>query len=376
MRVLILGAGVVGAMTAWRLAQAGHDVHVFEQFGLDHDRGSSYGDSRVVRRVYSDPFYTALMADAYPLWQEFQEQSSEELFSVVGGIMFGPSDLPDMRDAEVALEESAVPYERLNASQAALRYPALKLHDNEVALFEPSMGYARASHCVRAAVSLARASGATFHFETPIDSVEPARGGGCEVTTRSGEVFSGDRMLISAGPWAGGLLGRLGVDIPVQVVRKTYLHLQPERSAADFEVGHFPVWIDASSLAYGFPRLGDVPGVKIALHGGGEPTSPDEVRRELNDVDRQALLEYAAVRFPDLSSEIVYEKVCLYTNTPDEDFIVDEVRGLPGAFFIAGLSGHGFKFGPLLGSIATALLTGDAQPYDLSRFSLSRFASD
>jgi glycine/D-amino acid oxidase-like deaminating enzyme len=156
-------------------------------------------------------------------------------------------------------------------------------------------------------------------------------------------------------------------------VRKTYVHLEPERNLENFEAGRFPVWIDADSLAYGFPRLGEVPGVKIALHGGGDVVTPETVERAVLESDRAALHEYAARRFPDLSGRVVYEKVCLYTNTPDEDFIIDAVPGLPGAFFIGGLSGHGFKFGPLLGEIALGLLSDATMAYDLSRFSCTWF---
>lgn len=375
MRVLIIGAGVVGAMTAWRLAKAGHEVQVFEQFELDHDRGSSYGDSRIVRRVYPDPFYTDLMADAYPLWHELQAQSEHELFNTVGGVMFGPSDHKDMIQAEAALADSGVPFERLSAAQTRERFPALRLREDEIALFEPSMSYARASRCVKAAVELAQKHGAKFRFQTAIASIREATEG-IELKTEAGETFHGDRLLICAGPWAPAFLKKAGVTLPIQVVRKTYLHLLPRDQVGDFEVGRFPLWIDAVSLAYGFPRLGEVPGVKLAFHGGGEVTSPDAVRRELDDDDRQELLAYVAKRFPGLSSQIVHEKVCLYSNTPDEDFIVDGVPGLQGAFFIAGLSGHGFKFAPLLGEIAVRMLTDEEPAYDLSRFALTRFTCD
>jgi monomeric sarcosine oxidase len=377
MRVIIVGAGIVGTMAAWRLAQAGHDVQVFEQFGLDHDRGSSYGDSRIVRRVYTDALYTALMADAYPLWSELQSHfPDQELFSLPGGIFFGPRTHPQIAAAEEALNLSGVEYERLDAATCARRFPAVKLRDDEVALYEPSMGYVRASRCVRAAAMLAKRHGAQIHQHTPIEEVECGANGGLRVLNAKGEWLSADKVLICAGPWTQRYLARLGIAVALTVVRKTYLHLEPQRHHENFEASRFPVWIDADSLAYGFPRLGEVPGVKIALHGGGDVTTAETVDRAVQERDRIALHEYAARRFPDLSRHVVYEKVCLYTNTPDEDFIIDAVPDLPGAFFIGGLSGHGFKFGPLLGQIALALLTDAPTPYDLSRFACTRFSSD
>lgn len=373
MRVIIIGAGVVGTMAAWRLAQAGHDVVVLEQFNLDHDRGSSYGDSRVVRRVYTDRLYTALMADAYTLWHELQSRFPDrELFSTPGGLFFGPQGHPEMLAAERSLAASGVAYESLDAAKCADRFPALKLHGDEYGLYEPSMGYARASQCVRAAARLARQHGAVIHESTPVVAISATPQGGVQVTTANGPAFEADRLVLCAGPWSGRLLAEQGIALPLRIVRKTYIHLLPERNKTDFETGRFPVWIDAQSWAYGFPRLGDVPGVKIAIHAGGQETSPGAVDRIVSDEDRDALVGYARRRFPDLSDEVVYEKVCLYTMTPDEDFIIDRMPGLPGAFMIGGTSGHGFKFGPLLGEIARILVDGAPTPYDLSRFSLAR----
>jgi monomeric sarcosine oxidase len=346
---------------------------VFEQFGLDHDLGSSYGDSRIVRRVYTDALYTSLMADAYPLWSELQSHfPDEELFSLPGGIFFGPQAHPQIAAAEEALNLSAVEYERLDAATCARRFPAVKLREDEVALYEPSMGYARASRCVRAAATLAKRHGAQIHEHTPVKEIE-ASSNSLRVLTEAGEAASADKVLICAGPWTQRCLTKLGIALPLKVVRKTYIHLEPERNHENFEAGRFPIWIDADSLAYGFPRLGEVPGVKIALHGGGEVVTPETVERTVQESDRAALHEYSARRFPDLSRRVVYEKACLYTNTPDEDFIIDAVPALPGAFFIGGLSGHGFKFGPLLGEIALGLLGDATMPYDLSRFSCTRF---
>jgi sarcosine oxidase len=201
MRVIIIGAGVVGTMAAWRVAQAGHDVQVFEQFGLDHDLGSSYGDSRIVRRVYTDALYTHLMADAYPLWSELQSHfPDEELFSLPGGIFFGPQAHPQIAAAEEALNLSGVEYERLDAATFACRFPAVKLRDDEVALYEPSMGYARASRCVRAAATLARRHGARIHEHTPVKEIE-ASSNSLRVLTEAGEAASADKVLICAGPW-------------------------------------------------------------------------------------------------------------------------------------------------------------------------------
>src|SRR5262249_52941318 len=149
-----------------------------------------------------------------------------------------------------------------------------------------------------------------------------------------------------------------------------YVHLQPAQHAADFEAGRFPVWIDAEANYYGFPRLGDVTGVKFGLHTQGAIVTPETVDRTVREEDREDSRRYARERFPWLGPEVVYEKVCLYSNTPDEDFILDWIPGLPNALVISACSGHGFKFTPLLGQIAADLLSDAPAPYDLTRFRL------
>src|SRR5579871_6765454 len=333
MRVVIVGAGGVGAMAAWRLAKAGVEVIALEQFRLDHDRGSSYGDSRIVRRVYPDLLYTGLMADAYTLWDELQAQTPDPIIVRAGGVFYGPADHPAVLEAQQALAAGGVEYEVLDAAESGRRFPALALQTGEVAVYEPSMGYARASLCVRAAARLARQHGAVIREECAIVEIEPGgrETGGVRVKTQAGETIAADRLVLTAGPWAGPMLTRLGMQIPLVVTRQAYIHLRPAQHADAFEVGRFPVWIDAAVFGYGFPLLADAPGVTIGLHYHRTPTTPDTVDREVSEEDRDAVRRFAAVRFPWLSGEVVYEKVCLYTNTPDEDFVIDTLPGIPDA---------------------------------------------
>jgi len=373
-RVIIVGAGGVGAMAAWRLAKAGVEVIALEQFRLDHDRGSSYGDSRIVRRVYPDMLYTEWMADAYVLWDELQSLAPQgELMTRAGGVFFGAAQHPHLQAAQAALEASGVEHTVLDANTAMQRFPAFRLNADEIALYEPSMGYARASKCVSAAAQLARTLGANFILANPVVGLAATKGG-VRVTVASGEAFEGDRLLLTAGAWTGPLLQPLGVSVPLIVTRQPYIHLEPApESAENFQRGRFPVWIDAPANTYGFPLLGEAPGVKIGLHDHGAAVTPETVDREVREADIEAVQAYAARRFQGLTAHVVYKKVCLYTNTPDEDFLLDAIPGLPGAFVISACSGHGFKFTPLLGQVAADLVTETPVRYDLSRFRLSRF---
>ncbi len=376
MRVIIVGLGAVGSMAAWRLAKTGHDITVLEQFRVDHDRGSSYGDSRIVRRVYANPVYTRMMGHAYGLWDQLMEESGDPgLLVRCGGLFIGRDGPGDINDAEAALRDGGVPYERVDAAECARRFPAFRLDSNEAALFEPSMGYARASRAVRAAAKLAVGCGAVVREECAVRSIEPASDD-VRVTLASGEQLRADRLILSLGPWAAPMLKTLGVELQVSVTRQAYAHLEPSRDPDIFTPGKFPTWIDAGINTYGFPRLGDVGGVKIGIHDYGVVSTPETVDRSVSEADRAAVRGYADRRFPALGHQITYEKVCLYTVAPDNDFVIDEVPGSPRITFISACSGHGFKFAPLMGQIASDLVCGRPTVCDLSPFRLARFRND
>ena len=374
MKIAIIGVGGVGAMIAWRLAKAGHETVAFEQFRIDHDRGSSFGESRIVRKVYPDPFYAGLMRRSYELWDELMEDcNAPDLLVKSGGVFVGDSDHPQIQAARNALISSGADFEELAPAECSRRFPAFPLKENEIALFDPMMGYANASKTVRAATQAARRFSATILEETPVTKIEQ-NGAGFDLFTGTTR-HTVDRILIAAGPWIDSVLSPLGLKLTVRVTRQPYLCLEPKlESRAEFEPGKFPIWIDAVSNAYGFPKLGNIPGVKIGMHDFGVETTPECVNRKLDESDRKAILAYAKSRFPGLSETVSYEKVCLYTTTENEDFIIDEIPGMKGAFFLSPCSGHGFKFTPLMGEIGLQLATASPSEFDLSRFKLSASA--
>jgi monomeric sarcosine oxidase len=371
-RIAVLGAGGVGSAAARFLARDGHDVTVVEQFEPDHDRGSSYGTSRIIRKTYTDGFYTALMGAAYPLWDELEREAGEPLFARTGGLFFGPADHPELAAIRRALGDNGVPFEELDPAACAKRFPRLRLLEGESGVFEREAGFLHASECVRANLRLAAAHGARVRTKTAVEALEP-RPSGVTLVLAGGERLEFDRVVVAAGPWTARLLARF-VSLPFTVTRQTYCHFEPHVPVAEFGADRFPVWIDFATNFYGFPYDGRTPGVKVAWHETGIATDPDRVDRGLQDTDRQPLRRYCAGHLPSLSPRIRYEKVCLYTMSPDKDFVVDHLPGEPRVSLVGGLSGHGFKFTVLLGRIAAWMAEGQQVPWDLSRFSLARLA--
>ncbi|MDY7224995.1 N-methyl-L-tryptophan oxidase [Hyalangium rubrum] len=372
-RIAVLGAGGVGSATARFLAREGHDVTVVEQFSPDHDRGSSYGTSRIIRKTYTDGFYTALMGEAYPLWDELEREAGESLFARTGGLFFGPAEHPELVAIRRALSDNGVPFEELNPAACARRFPRLRLLAGESGVFEREAGFLRASACVRANLRLATAHGARLRTGVSVEGLEP-HAGGIRLALAGGESLEVDRVVIAAGPWTARLLSRF-VSLPFTVTRQVYCHFEPQEQVpvAGYGAERFPVWIDFATDFYGFPHDGQAPGVKLAWHHFGTPTDPDRVDREIHESDREPLRSYCAEHLPELSSRVSLEKVCLYTVTPDKDFVVDHLPGEPRVTLVGGLSGHGFKFTVLLGRIAAWMATERKVPWELSRFSLARF---
>jgi sarcosine oxidase len=370
-RIVIIGAGGVGSAAARFLAKDDHEVTVLEQFRIDHDRGSSFGTSRIIRRVYPDALYTGLMNDAYPLWEALERDAGEQLLIRTGGLFFGPTGEAEMRKVRDALRAHEVDYEAMDAEETARRFPAFRLRPNETAIWQEDGGILRASACVRANLRLAASYGATITENLPVKSVD-LHGKSPAVRLADGRLLTADRILVMAGPWMQALLHPF-IRLPLHVTRQTYCHFAPKDDGAAFEIGAFPIWIDFGTNFYGFPRQDDAPGIKVAWHAQGRRVNPNEVDRGVRAGDREPLINYCAERLPGLSKRSVLEKVCLYTNTPDEDFIVDRLPDDPRVIYISGCSGHGFKFTVLLGRIGAWMATDHRIPYDLSRFHADRF---
>jgi sarcosine oxidase len=369
MRIAVLGLGGVGTAAARCLAAAGHQVVGFEQFRLDHDRGSSYGGSRIIRKVYPDPLYAALMQRAYPLWENLERESGDSLLLRCGGLFLGPETHADMAATEAALTAVGVPFERLGAAAAARRFPEFRLRAEEYALFEPESGLLQASACVMANARGARAAGAELREEVRLRALEPLSAGVRVHSAAGVETF--DRLVVTAGPWTAPLLAPWA-DLPLTVTRQQYAHFAVTRSA-DFAPDRFPVWIDMAELYYGFPEHGEVPGAKAALHVPGPPLDPEDPDRTPDPAENERLRVYCRRRLPGAAGAVTFAKVCLYTMTPDEDFVLDTLPGEPRVVVVAGLSGHGFKFTVLLGRLAADLAVHGTTDADLSRFRLARF---
>lgn len=372
MKIAVVGLGGTGSAALRFLAQLGHQAIGYEQFHVGHENGSSHGESRIIRYTYPDLLFTQMMSDSYKLWFELQKEAEEELFVQCGGLCFGDINDPNISAIEQALIDTNVPYERLNSEETHKKFPAFRLQSSEVAIFQKDSGFLRATRCVQANIRLAKKHGAIIHENTKVQEIISTDNKTSIVTSQGEEQF--DRVIVTAGPWMSSLFKSL--NLPLTTTRQQIVYLNINDHEEYFQSnGAFPVWIDTTDNVYGFPKDGQIIGVKLASHNCGEVIQNLDVdRASVDESYFEEMRRYARKRFPNLGSKITYSQTCVYTNTPNADFIIDRVSTKSNIFLVSGCSGHGFKFTVLLGKIISMLATDD-QSYDkdLSRFKLSSF---
>lgn len=367
----------MGSATAWQLARRGRRVLGLEQFTPAHDRGSSHGRTRVIRQAYFEhPSYVPLLLRAYELWHETERESGRELLTLCGGLMMGRPDSEVVSGSLRSAREHGLPHELLDAREIRRRYPPFRIGDDTVALFEAQAGLVHTERAVQAQLDLATRAGADLHFEEAALRWTSTPGGGVEVTT-SRATYGADRLVLTAGPWAPQILRDL--ELPLVVERQVLFWFQPAAGVAPYLPAHFPIYVHERPdglQPYGFPAMdGPGGGVKIAWFRTPleEPCTPENVDREIRIGDEASIREAVRDLLPGLDGARVHAATCLYTCTPDLNFVLGRHPALPQVTFAAGFSGHGFKFCPVIGEIMADLSDTGLSRHDLRLFAPDRF---
>jgi sarcosine oxidase len=257
------------------------------------------------------------------------------------------------------------------------RFPALRVADDAVGLLEPRAGILFPERCIAAHLRFAAAHGATLRTNDPVVAWKAdVSGVGVKVETASGASFTADRLVISAGAWANALLPELA--LPLTIERSVVYWFDPARNQEDFTSrGGLPIFIweyGPGLMIYGFPARDE--GVKIALHHQGERTADvARVRREVAKSEIEEMRALLDRLMPDLNGRLRESMVCLYTNTPDEDFVIDAHPAHPQVLIVSPCSGHGFKFSSAIGEIVTDLVVEGESAFDLTPFRIGRLLS-
>ncbi len=367
---IVIGVGGMGSATAYHLSKSGANVLALEQFHRGHAFGSSHGETRIIRLFYDKPFYTELMKSAYAEWRALEAASGNSLLSITGSINLGIEDNPYGRSVRASLDAAGVESEWWEAPQLARRFPQFHVSKDMHILWQKDTGFLHAAHCVSTHLQLAAHHGAEIREDIPVtriltDADVPS------VETEAG-TFRGKKLIVTAGAWTAALLAEL--KLPLTVTRQQVCYYQPTAQPL-FQPKQFPVFTETTAegdFFYGIPAFGEN-GVKVARDGKGQTVSPNTCNRDADADYIQHLDAYVQERFPSLGTTVKAE-VCLYTQTPDEDFIIDVHPDCADVLIAAGFSGHGFKFCALVGRILSELASTDETAFDISHFSINRFS--
>ncbi len=364
--VAVVGAGLMGSATALSLARRGVRTVLLERFDVGHTRGASHGAVRIFRLSYPTPDYVRLSQRAIPTWRRLEDEAGDRLLVTTGGLDSGPI----AEECARALGDAGVPHEWLDASDAIERFPAIDFDGLERVLFQPDGGVALADRTVAAQVRLAEARGVDVRSGTDVLGLAPA-GGRTVVETDQGEVGA-KVVVLTVGPWAGRFVTEvLGRPVPIRATLQLVAHFAPTSDAAVATMPTFVEWVGPTLVHYAVPPVGVAPGVKMGDHDPGPEVDPSDGPFEV-DAARLAPVEaYAARRIAAVVPEAIAAETCLYSLTPDEGFILDRIGDV---VIGAGFSGHGFKFGPLVGDVLADLATGTDPRLPKDRFSIERAA--
>ena len=374
--VIVAGLGGMGSSAAYHLASRGKRVLGLEQHTPAHDKGSSHGQSRIIRLAYSeDPAYVPLVLRAYELWEQLEHETGEDLMTITGGLMIGPPGSRYFEGSKESAERYDLSYETLDASELKKRYPVFRPTPDTVALFEERAGFLRPEACVRAHLDRAASLGADLRFEEEILAWGPTQSGvAVETTSRT---YEAERLVVSAGAWAPKLLADLG--LPLEVTRQLLFWFDPQGGIEPFLPDRFPIFIwepeDGNSF-YAIPAHdGPEGGVKVAFfRADGKPADPETIDREVHDEEVEFIRSYIARYVPVLDGEFLHAKTCMYTNTPDEHFVISTHPEYPQVVIAAGFSGHGYKFCSVVGEILADLATNGETDHPIDLFSPARLA--
>ncbi|EAA7390274.1 N-methyl-L-tryptophan oxidase [Salmonella enterica subsp. enterica] len=367
--LIIIGSGSVGAAAGYYATRTGLKVLMTDAHMPPHQQGSHHGDTRLIRHAYGEgEKYVPLVLRAQTLWNELSAHNEEPIFVRSGVVNLGPADSAFLANVARSAQQWQLNVERLDATALMTRWPEIRVPDNYIGLFEADSGFLRSELAITTWLRLAREAGCAQLFNCPVSHIHHDDNG-VRIETSEG-CYHASKALISAGAWVKALVPEL----PIQPVRKVFAWFQADgRYSTKNRFPAFTGEMPNGDQYYGFPAENDE--LKIGKHNGGQLIQSQEERKPFAAVASDGAEAFSFLRnvLPGIGG-CLHGAACTYDNSPDEDFIIDTLPGHENTLVITGLSGHGFKFAPVLGEIAADFALEKTPSFDLTPFRLCRFS--
>jgi sarcosine oxidase len=377
--VIVIGVGSMGSAVCYHLAQNGAKVLGIEQFHSPHEHGSHTGQTRIIRKAYFEhPGYVPLLERAYENWHRIEELTGSRLYFKTGLLYIGQPGHSVIKGVKHASSLCGIAINETDGN--AFSYPQFKIHKDQTAILEQDAGFLLPEKTVNTYIELAIQQGAAIHSNEVVLDWEK-KDGSIQVKTNK-TFYSCARLVITAGAW----MKKMAKDISkhLRITRQFLIWVQPS-DTEPYSSPHFPCWMIARSngegVFYGFPYLNDPTiagpaGLKFGLHYPGPETDPSHVNRDVTKKEIEAVVDELSDNLPIAKTPVVAVKTCLYSNSPDEDFIIDMLPAYDNDVIIAaGFSGHGFKFVSVIGEILAELAIEGKTKFPLEFLSLRRFTN-
>jgi sarcosine oxidase len=377
--VIVLGVGSMGSSACYHLAKRCFKVLGIEQFDIPHEQGSHTGQSRIIRKAYGeDAEYVPLLEKAYQNWLMLESETGSQVYYETGLTYFGALDDPFLKTVKDSSRKYNIPLNDLTAEDCNYKYPQFNLPQNFQRLEEPEAGFITPERSILLNIQQAVLKGAVIRTKEKVLEWKRNTQSIISVLTNRGTYKAG-KLIITAGPWAGNMIPSLASTLTV--TKQVLAWVKPKKWDL-FTIGNFPCWmlVNKEYTFYGFPILpvetfGNPEGLKLALHyPGPDVTDPGLVNRNTNVSDEEILIDFLKQFIPDGFENTLVMKTCLYTNTPDHNFIIDFLSGFDKDVVVAtGFSGHGFKFVSVVGEVLADLAMNGLTDLPIGFLSAKRF---
>jgi sarcosine oxidase len=368
---IVVGLGGLGsAATYWLARSAGREVLGLEQFELGHDKGASEDHSRIIRLSYHRPDYVRLARHAYAAWRELEDDAAEQLLMITGDLILGPrGSATPVTDYMDSLAAENIPFEALDAAEIMRRWPQFRLEDDVYGSYQSQGGIVPATKGVLTHARMARQYGATLLEHTPVTSLRPLADGVEVITPQA--TYRCRRLVLTTDAWTNRLLAPLGMRLPLTLMEEQVSYFASPH-LEEFMPGRFPLWIWTDDPDfYGLPVYGEERGVKVAQDMAGREVTLETRTFQPDPATLDRVRTFVQRILPKASGPVLYSKTCLYTLTPDRDFVIDTAPDYPQIIIALG-AGHAYKFAGIIGRIVSDLALTGSTAYDIQSFAIDR----
>jgi N-methyl-L-tryptophan oxidase len=370
--VIVIGAGSMGMAAGYFLSKSGKKTLLLDSFEPPHNKGSHHGDTRIIRHAYAEgEAYVPLVLKAQELWYDLERTTGKKLFHQTGVLSVGLAGDKAIQNIISSAKKYNLSLEMLSSEEINHRWPGILLSSEYIGCFEPTSGVLKCEDCIDAYQELALSEGATILTNQKVRGIE-VYDERVEIHTDSATFYSSS-LVISAGAWSGELLKKLGLQLPIHPVRKTFAWFDADEEL--YKDKNFPAFAfdTKEGLFYGFPSINGS-GLKVGRHDGGDSIHPEEPMVPFGEVPNdQDDLEQFLKQYMPMYKRFKEGKTCIYSLTPDEDFIIDLHPTYPNVAIAAGFSGHGFKFSSVVGHMLAELIVSGNSELDITPFTINRF---